>query len=181
MTGSTSTGSGTAGDIIFRTGGTGAASTTQNAQVTALTIKGATQLVQLTAITSDATHTDATVCEDTTTHALFSGSGTLGVCLGTSSGRFKHDVTDLEAGLPQIMALQPRRYFLNPGHGDTNKPYYGFLAEDGASTLPELVGYDDDGRPNTFDYLGVVPVLVRAVQEQQAEIFALRRDISRRD
>ena len=130
--------------------------------------------MQLNAITSDATHTDATVCEDTTSHALYAGSGTAGICLGTSSARYKHGITNLDAGLPQIMALQPRRYFLNPGHGDTQKPYYGFLAEDGAGVLPELTGYDVEGRPNTFDYLGVVPVLVRAVQEQQAEITALR-------
>jgi hypothetical protein len=43
LKGSTSTGSGTAGDIIFQTGGTGAGATSQNAQVTALTLKGATQ------------------------------------------------------------------------------------------------------------------------------------------
>lgn len=47
FTGSTSTGSGTAGDLIFQTGGTGAGATVQNAQVTALTIKGATQEVDI--------------------------------------------------------------------------------------------------------------------------------------
>lgn len=41
--GSLSTGSGASGDIIFQTGGTGAASTVQNTATTALTIKGATQ------------------------------------------------------------------------------------------------------------------------------------------
>ncbi len=174
LAGSRSTGSGISGDIIIQTGGTGAASTAVNGLVTALTIKGATQVVQINAIASDATHTDASVCEDTTTHGLYSGSGTAGICLGTSSARFKHDVTALDAGLPQIMALQPRRYFLNPGHGDTQRPYYGFLAEDGAGVLPELTGYDAEGRPNTFDYLGIVPVLVRAVQQQQEEITALR-------
>jgi hypothetical protein len=45
LNGSVSTGSGTSGDIIFKTGGTGAAATVQNAEVTALTIKGATQNV----------------------------------------------------------------------------------------------------------------------------------------
>lgn len=40
--GSLSTGTGASGDIIFQTGGKGAASTTQNAAITALTIKGGT-------------------------------------------------------------------------------------------------------------------------------------------
>lgn len=43
--GSLSTGSGLSGDIIFQTGGTGAGATVQNALVTAMTIKGATQAV----------------------------------------------------------------------------------------------------------------------------------------
>lgn len=41
--GSLSTGSGISGDVIFKTGGTGAAATAQNSAVAALTIKGATQ------------------------------------------------------------------------------------------------------------------------------------------
>lgn len=40
--GSLSTGAGASGDIVWQVGGTGAASTTQNAALTALTIKGAT-------------------------------------------------------------------------------------------------------------------------------------------
>lgn len=48
LRGSLSTGSGTSGDIIFQTGSTGAGATAQNTAVTALTIKGATQQVQLT-------------------------------------------------------------------------------------------------------------------------------------
>jgi hypothetical protein len=43
--GSLSTGTGTSGDLIFQTGGTGAAATVQNSAVTALTLKGATQNV----------------------------------------------------------------------------------------------------------------------------------------
>ena len=50
--GSLSTGSGVSGDIIFKTGGTGAGATAQNAEVTALTIKGATQSVQLPVVTT---------------------------------------------------------------------------------------------------------------------------------
>jgi len=45
--GSLSTGSGTSGDIIFQTGGTGAGAAVQNTAISALTIKGATQVLQL--------------------------------------------------------------------------------------------------------------------------------------
>jgi hypothetical protein len=43
--GSLSTGSGTSGDMVFQTGGTGAGATVKNTAVTAMTIKGATQTV----------------------------------------------------------------------------------------------------------------------------------------
>lgn len=132
-------------------------------------------LVELPQIGSDATHTDATVCEDTTSHALYAGSGAAGICLGTSSIRFKHAIEPLRAGLPQIMALEPVSYHLNADHGDPSKKLYGFTAEQGGKALPDLVGLDTNGRPNTFDYMGVVPVLVKAIQEQQAEIDALKR------
>jgi hypothetical protein len=128
-------------------------------------------------LVTDATKTDATVCEDTTTHQLYFGSGTLGICLGTSSARFKPYMAPIAEGLPQIMALQPIRYKLDAEHGDPDKVLYGFTAEQGGSVLPELMGRDADGRPNTFDYLGVVPVLVKALQEQQNEIAYLKKHL----
>lgn len=169
INGEASTGSGTSGDIVLETGGTGAASTTQNSQVAALTIKGATQIVQVNQIASDATHTDNTVCEDDTTHGLYSGSGTAGICLGTSSARFKHDIDPLAEGLQQIMGLKPVSYHYNKGYGDPNRKLYGFLAEDVAHDMPELVSHDAQGKPNAMDYMGVVPVLVNAVKQLQAE------------
>ena len=102
------------------------------------------------------------------------GSGTAGICLGTSSARFKHEIAPLDAGLDQIMKLQAVRYKLNEDHGDPNKLLYGFTAEQGGTVLPALAGVDNEGKPNTFDYLGVVPVLVKAVQEQQKEIERLK-------
>lgn len=178
--GSRSTGSGTSGDVCVQTGGTGAGATVQNTAVTGLCVKGATQLVTLPAITSDATHTDATVCEDTTTHALYAGSGTLGVCLGTSSARYKRDIEPLPVGLSQLMAVKPVQYFYRPGHGDNGaRLQYGVTAENMAKAIPALASNDAQGRPNTADLVGLVPVLVNAIQEQQSEIQSLQREVSR--
>jgi hypothetical protein len=125
-------------------------------------------------IASDATHTDTTVCQDSTTHQFYSGSGTLGVCLGTSSARFKHDIRPLNAGLDQIMKLEAVSYKLNKDHGDPDKLLYGFTAEQGEKVLPALTAPDVEGKPNTFDYLGVVPVLVKGMQQLKAENDNLR-------
>jgi hypothetical protein len=122
--------------------------------------------VNLPSLPSDATHTDNTVCADTSTGLLYKGSGAVGICLGTSSARFKHDIAPLRPGLAQIMALQPVSYRYNKGYGDDGaRELYGFTAEQVAEVLPKLVGRDAEGRPNSVDWAGMVPVLVRAIQE----------------
>lgn len=175
--GSLSTGSGTSGDIIFQTGGTGAGATAQNTATSALIIKGATQLVTLPAITTDATHTDSTLCQDTTTHAIYFGSGAAGICLGTSSARFKQDIRPLKDGLAQIAALNPVSYRYKEGYGTTDKDLYGFTAEDMDQVMPKLVGHDTEGRPNSIDWAGLVPVLTKAVQELKADNDNLRQEM----
>ena len=177
LRGSLSTGSGASGDIIFQTGGTGEGSTAQNTATTALTIKGATQLVTLPAIVTDATHTDSTLCQDTTTHAIYFGSGAAGICLGTSSVRFKTDLAPLTAGLDELLRVDTVSYRYRPGYGDPSRRLYGFTAEQMAGVMPELVGLDADGRPNSVDWAGMVPVLVRAIQQQQVRIETLEGKI----
>lgn len=180
IVGSLSTGIGTSGDVCVQTGGTGAGATTPNTAVTGLCVKGATQLVTLPAITSDATHTDSTVCQDTTTHGLYAGSGTLGVCLGTSSARYKRDIKPLPVGLAALMAIKPVQYFYRPGHGDNGaRLQYGVTAENMANAIPALASNDAEGRPNTADLVGLIPVLVNAVHQQQAEIEGLRTEVRR--
>ena len=63
------------------------------------------------------------------------------------------------------MKLHPQRGFLNADHGDPTKPYYWITAEDGYKAFPELTGLNAEGRPNTFDLLGLVPVMVNGIQD----------------
>lgn len=133
--------------------------------------------VKLSTLTTDATHTDATVCRDTTSGVLYAGSGTIGICLGTSSERYKTDVTPLKAGLPEILALQPISYKLDKDHGDPNKVLYGFTAEQGGKALPALMGKDTQGKPNTFDYLGLVAPLVNSIKDLNAQLTALQTEV----
>jgi hypothetical protein len=41
----------------------------------------------------------------------------------------------------------------------------GFIAEDMVNVMPEVVGLDDQGRPNNIDYAKITPLLTRAMQE----------------
>jgi hypothetical protein len=120
--------------------------------------------ITLPELGTDATLTTRTVCQDTTSEIIYFGSGTLGICLGTSSARYKHDIAPLSMGLREVMALKPVKYRLNKDKGDPNKDLYGFIAEDMAKVTPKLVGYDKQGRPDSADYVGIIPILVNAVQ-----------------
>jgi hypothetical protein len=157
-------------------GSTGTTQQTANAQITI-----SDNLVAINQIASDSGKTDATVCEDTTNHQLFAGSGTAGICLGTSSLRYKRDVTPLGFGLTAIEALRPIAYRYKPNIGQDARPlHYGFAAEQVMDVLPGLVGLDPRGRPNSVDWAGVVPILVKAVQEQQREIEHLKAQLHHR-
>lgn len=116
----------------------------------------------------------------TTNAAGWSGyfkGGKVEVAAGTtfvnaSDGRFKRDITPLAAGLDELLRLKPASYAWKTD--DTAAaPHYGFIAQDVQSVLPNLVvtGLDDT---LALDYLGFIPVLVNAVQQQQTQIDTLR-------
>ena len=133
-------------------------------------------ILKLTNLPSDTGQSDVTVCQVTSSGELYYGSGTGGICLSTSTARYKTDIADQTDGLAQIMALHPVGYNYKPGHGyDPAKRYNGFLAEEMEPMLPGLVGHDAEGKPNSVDLMGLVPILVHAMQQQQLEIEALRK------
>lgn len=128
---------------------------------------------------TDAGTTDNSACVRSDTKALVTGTGTLGICLGTSSARYKRDIKPLDIGLAQIMALQPKSFFYKPGYGDGGaREQYGLIAEDVVKVIPKLVGLDADGKPNTADLLGIVPALINSVHELQAQITSLKAELA---
>lgn len=132
-------------------------------------------LISVPNIASDATHVTATVCIDTTSKALYQGSAALGVCLGTSSARFKNINGPVRDGLKAVLGWETIDYRYKPDSGmDPNHDLYGFTAEQVFTVTPKLVGLTAAGLPNTVDMVGMIPVLVNAIQEQQAEIVALK-------
>lgn len=118
-----------------------------------------------TGLGTDVALTDRSVCQVVSTGELKFGSGTLGICLGTSSERYKHGLVPLAPGLSELLLLHPKQGFLNKDRGDPSKLYYWITAEDMAKSLPKLVGLDKQGRPDTADLLGLVPVTVKAIQQ----------------
>lgn len=127
------------------------------------------------AMASDTGLTDNTVCiQSGGTGKLLKGTGALGVCLGTSSARYKHDIVSMGAGLAEIVKLEPKNFYYKAGYGDSGtRQQYGFIAEDVVGVLPGLVPLDAEGKPNSVDMLAMVPILVNAVKELQARLAKL--------
>lgn len=132
--------------------------------------------ILMTNLASDAAHTDATVCVDSSNGTLYKGSGAVGICLGTSSARYKRDIIEESDGLAQVSALRPVTYHYIDGYGDNGaRRLHGFLAEDMDRVLPSLVDRDREGRPNAIDWAGLVPVMVNAIKQLKAEVDDLRK------
>ncbi len=112
-------------------------------------------------------------------------------CTGTylpSDSRLKSGVVELGEGLNKVMALQPRTYYYDQeGHEFLNLPkqqQYGFVAQELREVMPELTqetfhAYDEatsdteEGQGMWFtavNYVGLIPILVAGMQEQQGII-----------
>jgi hypothetical protein len=98
----------------------------------------------------------------------------------TSSLRYKHDIAPLDTADAHaaLMAMRPVTY-----RGKTDEDqrrYVGFIAEEMQQIAPLLCTYDEGGEsgtPNYVTYDRITAYLVAVVQQQQAEIDALKARI----
>jgi hypothetical protein len=87
----------------------------------------------------------------------------------SSDGRYKENISALPYGLDAVTALRPVSF--NWADRPDDGLHYGLIAQEVREVLPEVV-VGDDGENGTLsmNYGELVPVLVNAIQEQQAEI-----------
>jgi hypothetical protein len=95
-----------------------------------------------------------------------------------SDRRLKENIQDLDVGLDQIMALKPRKFDWKTGKGKDIKGDRGFIAQEFEQVFPDLIDKWKDPAPEGEEpYKSVrqdlIPVLVKAMQEQQALIESL--------
>ena len=93
--------------------------------------------------------------------------------------RYKENVRDLDVGLNAVMALKPRLYDWKEGKGADIKNARGFIAQEFEEVFPDLIDKWKDPAPEgEAPYKSVrqdlIPVLVKAIQEQQAIIESLK-------
>jgi hypothetical protein len=99
-----------------------------------------------------------------------------GMVLTCSDRRLKKDVADLGDALSRVRALRgvefQWRHGEFPERGFSAERQIGFIAQEVAEVLPEVVSRGSDGY-HSVDYGKVTPLLVEAIQEQQEQIDAL--------
>ncbi len=97
--------------------------------------------------------------------------------INTSDARDKENISNLNYGLEQVMKLKPVSFYWKDKN-IYNGRKLGFIAQDVQKVLPEVVvtGNDPEHRLGIF-YSDIIPVLTKAIQEQQQEIEALKKEI----
>ena len=110
-----------------------------------------------------------------------------------SDRRLKRDIQPFNSALDKVMQLNPVSYYWDNktyrSFGTENRKQLGFLAQELEETFPELINkasiglpeYDENGKGQKFDavnYDGLIPVLTKAIQEQQAVIAKLEDRIT---
>lgn len=102
-----------------------------------------------------------------------------------SDGRVKQDIEGIPYGLDAVLAMQPKRYTKYSGRIENGVAVMeegsgvvqlGFIAQELAEIVPEAVGIpaDPDSSLYSVNYDRIGPVLVKAIQELNAKVEALR-------
>jgi hypothetical protein len=95
-----------------------------------------------------------------------------------SDQRLKENIRNASEGLDVITALRPVRYDWKEGYGNDRKDQLGFIAQEMEAVFPEAVSEwqvnkEDETVYKTVGPAALIPVLVKAIQEQQAIIQTL--------
>jgi len=99
-----------------------------------------------------------------------------GAYTAVSDSRLKTNINQLEPVLPAVMKLQPKTYQFT--HKASNRYYTGFLAQELEQIFPQFVYYGgDDQVTYSVDYASMSVIALKAIQEQQAQIDELKREI----
>jgi hypothetical protein len=108
----------------------------------------------------------------------------------TSDERKKENITDLPNVTDKLKKIRTVKYDLkkrvqisdpvkNAKIESSRKNHIGFLAQNLQTEFPELVEYDKGSDTYSVNYDAMVPVLLKAIMEQQAKIEALESKINK--
>lgn len=95
-----------------------------------------------------------------------------------SDKRVKSNISKLNHGVETLQKITSYSYELNT---NKTKKRFGFMADEIEKILPELVSINTSKNElKSIDYIGLIPVLVNAIVEQQKEIDQLKKEMKKR-
>jgi len=121
---------------------------------------------------NDASNQSDAFVVNTDGSAVFSGDVTV-----NSDMRLKANIISLGSTLAKLMQIDGKSYVMKK---DASKQKIGLLAQDVQEVYPELVK-EANNKEGTLsvNYQGLIPVLINAIKEQQAEINELKKLIKK--
>ena len=97
-----------------------------------------------------------------------------------SDARLKQRVTSLSYGLREVLRLRPVRWQWKDT--STAQLNMGLIAQEVEPVLPELILHGVDAKGSLgLNYMGLIPVLVKGIQEQQTQIDEQRKQINQQE
>ena len=94
--------------------------------------------------------------------------------------RFKKSITPIENALKTILDLKGVNYYWKketfPKKNFSEKLQFGLIAQEVEKIIPEIINSDEEGY-KSIDYNALVPILIEAIKDQQAQINELKREI----
>jgi hypothetical protein len=97
--------------------------------------------------------------------------------INTSDANLKTNITTSPYGLSEVMQMNPVQY--NWKTNPKEDLQIGFLAQDIQKIIPEAVVVPENGDPLGMKYTELIPVLVKAIQEQQKRIEELEKIVKK--
>ena len=97
------------------------------------------------------------------------GNATLaGTLTQNSDKRLKTEITPLNYGLNEVLQLSPVSYYWKKDREGQTQKSIGLIAQEVQPILKELVKVGhDQAQTLSVDYISLVPILIKAIQEQQ--------------
>ncbi|GAA3636567.1 tail fiber domain-containing protein [Flavivirga jejuensis] len=100
-----------------------------------------------------------------------------------SDSKYKEDIVNVTGALESIMKLNGKSYSwkkeieTKKGISFTDKKQYGLIANEVEKIIPALTSIDEEGDYG-INYLGLIPILIEAIKEQQNQIVSLQNQIN---
>jgi hypothetical protein len=99
-----------------------------------------------------------------------------GAVVHASDRRLKRDIEDISYGLKEILQLEAKEYFWK-GKTQDHKSL-GLIAQDVNEIIKNVVTYNLEEDKYGVSYTELIPVLIKAIQEQEAIIKTLKQDVA---